>query len=521
MNVTHVGIRAIRALFGGAGLLIILSGWAIAQRSGSVGGFDGQTDVGNVKRPGSATYNADRQDYTIEGSGTNIWGTHDEFRFVWKRMKGDFIVQTSGKLLGKGVDPHRKWGWMVRSSLDSGSTHINAAVHGDGLTSLQYRRTTGGTTEESKSTLTAADVVQLERKGNTFTMSVAHKGETYVNTQVTDLALGDDVYVGLFVCSHNPNVSEKATFHNVRIIVPAGDKLVPYKQYLGSNLELMEVATGERKIIYQSPKSLQAPNWTPDNKTLIYNSEGLLYRFDLAKRTPTLLNTAPVTNNNNDHALSFGGKMLAISSSSPVSDNKSVVYTVPVTGGTPKQITPVGHSYFHGWSPDNKTLAFTGQRNNEYDIYTVPSAGGPEKRLTTAKGLDDGPEYTPDGKYIYFNSTRSGLMQIWRMKPDGSDQEQITDDEYNNWFPHISPDGKSIVMLSFGQDVKPDDHPFYKRVYLRLFPVDGPKPAKPVVIAYVYGGQGTINTPSWSPDSKRIAFISNSDAVPSAPATGK
>lgn len=523
IHATQIAGAAVRALGGPVGLLMLTAGLALAQSATPVGQFDGQTDVGNVQRPGSATYKKDSQSYTIEGSGTNMWGSHDEFHFVWKRLTGDFILQTNAVLLGKGVDPHRKFGWMVRTSLDSSSAHINAAVHGDGLTSLQFRRTANGPTEESRAVVTAADVVQLARKGNTYTMSVARNGDPFVTTQVTDIALGDGVYVGLFVCSHNKDVSEQAEFHNVRVIVPIKDSAVPYKEYIGSNLELMDVATGRREVIYQATGSIQAPNWTPDNKALIYNSSGLLYRFDLVKRTPILLNTEPVTNNNNDHALSFGGKMLAISASSPASDNKSVIYTVPVSGGKPKQVTPAGHSYFHGWSADNKTLAFTGERNGDYDVYTVPAAGGPEKRLTTTPGLDDGPEYSPDGKYIYFNSVRSGLMQIWRMKPDGSGQEQITSDEFNNWFPHVSPDGKSIVILSFGQDVKPNDHPFYKQVLLRLMPiVNGkPDPTKLRVLAYVYGGQGTINTPSWSPDSKRIAFISNTDQITTAAAIGK
>ena len=125
-------------------------------------------------------------------------------------------------------------------------------------------------------------------------------------------------------------------------------------------------------------------------------------------------------------------------------------------------------------------------------------------------GLDDGSEYTPDGNYIYFNSVRTGMMQIWRMKPDGSEQEQVTFDNLNNWFPHISPDGKWIVFLTFNNDVAPGDHPFYKHVYLRMMPVSG---GKPKVIAYLYGGQGTINVPSWSPDSRKIAFVSNSDGI--------
>jgi Tol biopolymer transport system component len=186
------------------------------------------------------------------------------------------------------------------------------------------------------------------------------------------------------------------------------------------------------------------------------------------------------------------------------------VYTVPIKGGTPKQITPLGPSYLHGWSPDGKHLVYVGQRNNEFDIYRIPATGGTEVRLTTTPGLDDGPEYSPDGKWIYFNSVRSGTMQLWRMRPDGSAPEQLTNDAYNNWFPHISPDGKWIVFLSFGNDVKPDDHPFYKHVYLRLMPASG---GKPRVLAYLYGGQGTINTPSWSPDSKRLAFVSNTDLL--------
>jgi Tol biopolymer transport system component len=164
----------------------------------------------------------------------------------------------------------------------------------------------------------------------------------------------------------------------------------------------------------------------------------------------------------------------------------------------------------HGWSPDGKSLIYTGIRNGEADIYRIAAKGGAETRLTDAKGLDDGSEYTPDGRMIYFNSERSGRMQIWRMKVDGSQQEQVTNDEFNNWFPHVSPDGKSLVFLSYGAEVAPGDHPFYQHVYLRKMPLAGGTPS---VIAYVYGGQGSINVNSWAPDNRTIAFVSNSDRL--------
>jgi Tol biopolymer transport system component len=486
--------------------LALVAGGPVRGQAGAVGEFEGHGDVGKVLHPGSASFNTKTGEYTLSGSGYNVWFDHDEFHFAWKRLKGDFLVYTRAQLLGKGVDPHRKVGWMARKSLDGSAPHINAVVHGDGLTSLQYRPQAGDSTKEIKSTITGADVIQLERKGNTYTMRVARFGEPFVTEQVADLDLGEEVYVGIFVSAHNKDVVEKGTFRDVRITKPAPATLVPYREYLGSNVEILDVTTGNREIVYTSPKSLQAPNWTPDGKTLLYNSDGLMYTFDLAKREPKVLNTGEVKNNNNDHVLSFDGKMLGLSSGVRELGG-SIIYTVPVTGGTPKQVTPRGPSYLHGWSPDGKHLVFTGERNKEYDIYRVPAAGGPEERLTTATGLDDGPEYTPDGKYIYFNSNRTGTMQLWRMKADGTGQEAVTQGDFHDWFPHVSPDGKWIVFLSFlKEEVESGDHPFYKHVYLRLMPITG---GTPKVIGYVYGGQGTINTPSWSPDGKKVAFVSN------------
>lgn len=479
----------------------------------SLGIFDGQTDVGTVKPMGTAAYNAQTQQYTLSGAGANIWAKHDDFHFLWKKMKGDFILRANVQFIGKGTNEHRKIGWMVRSALDPGSKYVDVAVHGVKLVSMQYRTNTDDSTHQITSKVEDANVVQLERRGNVYTMSVARKGETFSSETLTTQDIGDDVYAGLFICSHTPGVVEKAIFSNVRIVVPNKPDFVPYKDYIGSDIEILDMATQNSRIIYQYDKSIQAPNWTRDGKSLIYNKDDLLYTYNLATNTPTLLNTGDVKRNNNDHVISFDGKMLAISSfGDKVKDNgKSVGYVVPITGGTPKRVTTVAPSYIHSWSPDGKWLIFTSQRNGNFDIYRVSPEGGNEERLTTDPAYDDGSEYTPDGKYIYFNSVRSGHMQIWRMKADGSEQTQITHSDYNDWFPHISPDGKWIVFISFLQtEVKPDEHPFYRHVYINVMPING-GPSK--VIAYLYGGQGTINTPSWSPDSKHIAFISNTDLL--------
>jgi TolB protein len=468
--------------------------------------FDNNSDIGAVNLTGGVIYNPALQEYAMHGSGENIWFDRDEFHFLWKSISGDFIMQARIRFIGEGVHEHRKIGIMIRDTLSTGSAHISAVVHGDGLASLQFRKTAGSSTEEIKSENTYPDIIQIERQGDTFIMSAARYGEPFTSTSIGGIELNDNVFAGLFICSHNAEVLEKAVFDNVRIIIPAKEDFIPYTDYIGSNIEVMDVNTGLREILYSSPLSLQAPNWTGDGKKLIYNSRGLIYSFDIKNKTVNEINTGFANNNNNDHVLSFGGKLLGISHHSIDDDNRSIIYTLPAGGGTPERITAEGPSYLHGFSPDGEYLVYTGARDGNYDIYRISGSKKEEIRLTVAPGLDDGPEYAPDGKYIYFNSSRTGAMQIWRMKPDGSDQQQLTFDKLNDWFPHVSPDGKNIVFLSFPEDVSPDDHPFYKHVYIRMMPAEG---GEPKIIAYVYGGQGTVNVNSWSPDSRKIAFISN------------
>ncbi len=281
--------------------------------------------------------------------------------------------------------------------------------------------------------------------------------------------------------------------------------VVTESQDVISRLEIIETGSLKREIVKEFKGRAEAPNWTPDGKFLVYNMEGLIYKIPVGGGEPELINTGSVANCNNDHVISSDGKLLCFSAMEGNSF-RSLIYVVPVAGGEPTLVTSEGPSYLHGISPDNRELAYCASRNGQYDVYVVPVEGGEEIRLTSTEGLDDGPEYSPDGRFIWFNSVRTGLMQVWRMRSDGSGQTQMTFDEANNWFPHVSPDGQKVVFLTFRKgDVEPGNHPPYKQVSIRMIPASG---GTPQTLVDLFGGQGTINVNSWSPDSRKIAFFS-------------
>jgi len=278
-----------------------------------------------------------------------------------------------------------------------------------------------------------------------------------------------------------------------------------------SVLEVYDITAGSRETIYQEDTHFEAPNWSPNNKFFVVNGCGLLYRIPLDGSKKELIYTDFANKCNNDHGISPDGQTLVIShydqpgvSYENRDFRSSTIYTLPVTGGTPKKITQNTPSFWHGWSPDGKELAFTALRNGEFDVYTIPFNGGAEVRLTDSEGLDDGPDYSHDGKYIYYNSMQSGSMQIWRMDTDGSNTIQLTFDRYSNWFPHPSSDGKYLVLISYLEN-QGDKHPAMKKVALRLYDLETKEIKE---LFRLTGGQGTINVPSWSPDGKKFAFVS-------------
>ncbi|HTY87815.1 MAG TPA: hypothetical protein VMB80_10150 [Candidatus Acidoferrum sp.] len=466
----------------------------------NLGVFTHEADIGNCAKPGSVSFNPATGEYTIAGGGDNMWFTNDAFHFVGKELSGDFTLTADVKFIGSGGNAHRKACLLVRQSLAPGSVYADVAVHGSGLTALQYRDEPEAATHELQSNLSAPGRVRLEKRGDYISMWLAATNEDLKPAGgYLRIPLTGNFYVGLGVCAHNNKAIETAVFSNVRLTpltTPATTQ-----PFMECTLETVAVASSDRSVVYRTRDHIEAPNWSHDGKSLFFNRSGRIYEVPVTGGQPQLIDTGQQIRCNNDHGLSPDGMQLAISDQTQ--DGKSRIYVLPATGGTPRRVTPLAPSYWHGWSPDGKTLAYCAERNGEFDIYAMPVTGGEEARLTAAPGLDDGPDYSPDGQHIYFNSDRTGRMQIWRMKPDGSEQEQITSDEYNNWFAHPSPNGRWIVFLSYAKDVK--GHPANKDVVIRLMSLSDRKIR---VLAKLFGGQGTLNVPSWSPDSKNVAFVS-------------
>ncbi|MGA3088178.1 MAG: hypothetical protein ABSD75_06175 [Terriglobales bacterium] len=474
----------------------------------SLGLFQNHADIGTVLHAGSTQYDGEHHTYTVDGSGEDIGSTADALQFAWKPISGDIALTADIGFPEKGGNPHRKAVLMIRQSLDADSPYADVARHGDGLVSLQYRDLRGSTSHEIESPIVAPHRLRIEKRGDFIYFFLASAAGEPLRPSGASirLALSGSFYVGIGVCSHDKNAVERAAFSNLELAPPAASGAAAV---LLSTLETVAIDSTDRRVVYTAASHFEAPNWTRDGAFFFFNREGHILRLPVSGGAPTTIDTGTATHCNNDHGISPDSEWLAISDQSQP-DRQSSVYIVPIAGGTPRRVTQGSPSYWHGWSPDGTTLAFVGQRNGNFDIYTIPVTGGEETRLTTAPGLDDGPEYSPDGQYIYFNSERTGHMQIWRMRADGRAQEQVTFDESNDWFPHISPDGKWMVLLSFAPGVI--GHPPNQNVQLRLMSLgDGQSKvaaSKITVLASLFGGQGTMNVPSWSPDSRKIAFVS-------------
>jgi TolB protein len=474
-----------------------------AQTPVPLGIFDGSSDVGTVSHAGNAKYDTSARDYTVNGSGENMWFSTDALQFVWKKVSGDVQLSADIEFPVKGGNAHRKAVLMIRQSLDADSLYADAALHGDGLTSLQARTEKGATTHEVQSNRMAPHRLQIMKRGGQIYVLMAGEGEAlkFAGGSIR-LALQEPFYIGIGVCSHDKDAVETAVFSNVELkskTPPVADQTRLY-----STLQTVTVASTDARAVYVTPGRIEAPVWTRDGASLLFNAEGRIQQVAATGGESQAVDTGSATHCDSHHAISPDGQSLAMGDDSQ-ERGKTAIYVVSLAAGTsgaPRRITQRVPAWGPAWSPDGKTLAFTAERGGKIDVYTISAAGGAETRLTNGQGRNEAPEFSPDGKYIYFNSSRSGGMQIWRMRPDGTTQEQVTDDSHGNLYPHVSPDGKQIVFLSYDRNL---DVPQDREVLLRTMVLSDGKIA---FLAAFTGGLGSIDAPSWSPDSRRLAFVS-------------
>jgi Tol biopolymer transport system component len=459
-----------------------------------------------VTPPGTAEYNSAAGVYTLHSSGANLWSSVDGFHFLWKKVSGDvsltadidFPVKTGTH------NEHRKAILILRQSLDADSAYADAAQHGSGLTALQFRPAQGNATESIELIIDPPSRLRLVKRGDTITMFVSQHGEPlHPSGAAIKHHFDEPFYAGIGLSAHDPKAVETATFAQLEF-----DQLAPAAAaapLLFSTLQATTIdPTARRSIVaFATRGRVQAPNWSRDGGSLVFNQDGRIYTVSAdGKGTPQTVDTGNATDCTGSHGLSPDGKWLAITCVTPANPGRRV-YIVPSAGGTPRTVTANPDSYFHSWSPDGKTIAFTRPSHGSGNIYSISVEGGAETALTSGPGISDDPDYSADGQYIYFNTDRWGGMQIARMKPDGSHVEQITFDSFHNWTPHPSPDGKSIVFISYPPDVT--THAANKDIALRIL---SPADNKIRVLTNLVGGDGSMNVPNWSPDSKSLAFVS-------------
>jgi TolB protein len=484
-----------------------------APSSGTIGIFTGQSDVGSVTPPGTARYDPQRGVYTLTSAGANTWYHVDDFHYLWKQASGDLALTADiffpSRAYPHDPDPHRKGILMFRQTLDPGGVYVGVGLHGSGMTALQYRRERGANTADIELNIDAPHTVRIEKRGDTFTLFLSREGEPphQVGASVK-LHLQQPFYIGLGAVSHDVNTTDRVEFSHLTL-QPLPQAAPSANPVLYSTLLSIQTEDQYRRamVIRSVAAHMQSPNWLPDGKNIYVYEDGRIVRIPLltppAGGAPQPVDTAELIGCSGNYGLSPDGKFLAVSCSDP-KGGAHQVYVLTAAGGAARKVTPGsgaagGASFFHAWSPDSRTIAFTRGSASRADIFTVPASGGPEHQLTSDT-VNDGPDFSPDGKYIYFDSSRSGTLQIWRMRADGSGSEQLTDDDDFNSSPHVAPDGKSVAYLSQPAGSGPD----IGDAALKLIVLND---GLIRTLAHFQGDRDSLSMYSWG-DANHLAFVS-------------
>lgn len=493
-----------------------------------LGVFAGQSDIGDVTPPGTGSYDPGAHAYTLTSAGANTWYHVDNFHYLWKKASGDLALTANVTFpphsYNHEPNPHRKGILMFRQTLNAGGIYVAAGAHGSGMTALQYRRELGANTEDIELNIDAPRTVRLEKRGDTFTLFLSMKGEPLhqVGASIT-MHLEEPFYVGLGAVSHDVSTTDEVQFSNVTVQPPAA-ALADAKVSLYSTLRTIQVEDQFRRamVIRTVPAYMQSANWASDRKEIYAYEAGHIEKIPFltpeAGGTPQRVDLGNLVDCSGNFGLSPDRKWLAVSCAEK-SGGRHDVYVLPASGSEPggpdrvtsgiadglrhprRVTTGPASSYFHAWSPDSQTIAFTRGSAGKADIFTVALAGGGEKRLTSDT-INDGPDYSPDGNFIYFDSSRSGSTQIWRMKPNGSGAEAVTDDDHINSSPHVSPDGKAVAFLS--QPARGGGGLGIGDAALKIFAVND---GLIRTLTTFQGDRGSFSMYGWG-DANHLAFVS-------------
>jgi len=484
----------------------------------ALGIFQGSADVGrpSVIGPGAARYDWRTRSYELTGGGANMWGTGDHFRYLWLKVSGDVALEASVRFTDSQPDsgeaqPHRKACLVVRQSLDSSAAYADAALHADGLTSLQWRDAPGAVTHEVQSATSAPTRLRIEKRGDYVSMYVAQGAEPLrPSGGATRLALSGPFYLGLGVTAHDSTRWETATFTDVRVarLAPAttDDAVV-------STIETISLRSKDRRVaaVETASSPVVGAWWYPDSTRMLYFRDGdeqlSRVQADLPGRpaSPNRIATpqrvrSTITSCRECQTADTGRRWSVRDDDSHTNPTLALSWTESasaafVTGNADPELGMIAR-----WSPDGSALVFASLKDHQ--IYLVRARSREPSKLTT-RGRNADPVFSPDGRYVYFSSDRSGRWQLWRVNLDGSTPEQLTRDDAESSRPYVSPDGRSIAFLSF--DGATTNRGALRDARLRLLTLaDG----KVEELAKLLAGDSSLAAYPWSPDGQYLAFVS-------------
>jgi TolB protein len=422
-----------------------------------VGIFEAETDVGSVYPGGTAAYDAASGRYVLRAAGANTWYHVDAFHYLWIKTEGDWALSADVAFPPQAYrhepNPHRKGILMFRQSLDAGSAYAALAVHGSGLTALQYRRDRGANTQGIELEIELPKTIRIEKHGDLFTAYASLHGEPpHPIGASTRLRLKSPYYLGLGALSHDVDTIDEVQFSHVAMQRPGTAHGA--RAELHSTIQAIQIEDQFRRavIVRSAPAFLESVNWIAGGKALLVDADGRLERIAYpgarAGAPPEPIAVGGLAGCSGNYGLSPDGKWLAVSCGESAGREHQIYLLAGEGGAAPRQVTHAAQSsYFHAWSADGQIIAFTRGSASKADIFTIAASGGAETQLTR-DARNDGPSFSPNGEFIYFDSSRSGTSQIWRMHTDGSAAEQLTDDDNRNTSPHVSPDGKYLAFLS-------------------------------------------------------------------------